>query len=242
MGAGHQVVGRTRWCNWPPAALAVPSVGDGFPPNVEAVIARHPDLAIAYSTGLNEPALAQLRSLGVPVLALRTDRLEDIARAARALGRVTGRLRAGDSIATALERVVADGQRARDPTRSGPSVIILTWDAPPVAIGRGSYLHQIVELAGGRNLLGDIPQSSVPVSLEAIAARDPDVLLTSGTIGATIIRRPEWQVVRAVREGRLLTLDDPALARPSLRAPAGIAPLRARLLRLTSSSSSEILR
>jgi iron complex transport system substrate-binding protein len=238
IGAADRVVGRTRWCDWPPAALRIASVGEGFPPNVEAVLARQPDLAVAYATGLNEPAFAQLRGLGVPVLALRTDRLEDLARAARVLGRVTGQIRAGDSLATALENVLADSAALQGRGSPGPTVVILAWDAPPVAIGGGSYLHQIVELAGGRNLFGDVRQASVPVSLEVIAARDPDV----GDMAASLLNQPEWQAVRAVREGHVLLLDDPALARPSLRALAGIAPLRARLSRMVSSSSLEIVR
>ena len=242
IGAGGRLVGRTRWCDWPPAALKVPSVGEGFPPNVEAVIARHPDLAIAYSTAMNEPALAQLRNLGVPVLALRTDRLEDLARAARLLGQVTGQTQAGDSVAAAVEKAVADGELLSKSNRRVPTVVILAWDSPPIAIGRSSYLHQIVQMAGGRNLFGDLPQSSVPVSLEAIAARNPEVILATGDVRAALIRRPEWQAVPTVREGRVLALDDPALARPGLRALTGIAPLRARLARLVTSSSLEIVR
>jgi ABC-type Fe3+-hydroxamate transport system substrate-binding protein len=191
---------------------------------------------------MNEPALAQLRNLGVPVLALRTDRLEDLARAARLLGQVTGETQAGDSVAAAVERAIADGEVLARSARRGPTVVILVWDSPPIAIGRSSYLHQIVQLAGGRNLFGDLPQSSVPVSLEAIAARNPEVILATGDVRAALIRRPEWQAVAAVREGRVLALDDPALARPGLRALTGIAPLRARLARLVTSSSLEIVR
>jgi ABC-type Fe3+-hydroxamate transport system substrate-binding protein len=61
-------------------------------------------------------------------------------------------------------------------------------------------------------------------------------------MAASLLNQPEWQAVRAVREGHVLLLDDPALARPSLRALAGIAPLRARLSRMVSSSSLEIVR
>lgn len=242
IGAGSKIIGRTRWCDWPPAALAIPSVGDGFPPNVEAVVARHPDLAVAYSTALNEPALAQLRNLGVPVLALRTDRLEDFARAARILGRLTGRSRSGDSLATSIETAVRERRLVPERGPRAPTVVILTWDTPPIVIGHGSYLHQVVELAGGRNLFGDIGRSSFPVSLEAIAERNPDLLLVTGRLRAAILQRPEWRAVRAVRDGRVLDLDDPALARPGLRALDAVAPLRARLSQFRSSSSWEIVR
>src|SRR5207247_7697342 len=51
IGAGDRVVGRTQWCDYPPAALAVPSVGEALPPNVEAVAARRPDLVVLYNAG-----------------------------------------------------------------------------------------------------------------------------------------------------------------------------------------------
>src|SRR5919198_322825 len=96
LGAGDRVVGRTRWCDYPPAARDVPSVGDGLNPNVEAVAARHPDLVVLYRSPLDETAAASLGRLGIAAALVQQDRLEDVARAARLLGRLTGRDRAGD--------------------------------------------------------------------------------------------------------------------------------------------------
>src|SRR2546430_16017433 len=59
IGAGDRLVGRTTWCDYPPAAVRVPSVGDGMPPNVEAVAARHPDLVVLYRSGPNVTAAQQ---------------------------------------------------------------------------------------------------------------------------------------------------------------------------------------
>ena len=72
IGAGDRVVGRTRWCDWPPAALRIASVGEGFPPNVEAVLARRPDLAVAYATGLNEAQTTAFLNLAGSVLSGNT--------------------------------------------------------------------------------------------------------------------------------------------------------------------------
>src|SRR3989454_6235721 len=65
IGAGDRLVGRTTWCDYPPQALAVPSVGDGMPPSVEAVAARHPDLVVLYRSGPNVAAAEQLERLGI---------------------------------------------------------------------------------------------------------------------------------------------------------------------------------
>jgi iron complex transport system substrate-binding protein len=228
IGAGARVVGRTKWCDFPAAARPVPSVGDGFPPNVEAVLRRRPDLVVIYRGALNDGAVRRLRELGVPVLALRTDRLEDLARAARMLGAVTGARRAGDSLAAALDSTLASARAAASGAATIPVVILASSD-PAIAIGAGSYLHEVVELAGGRNLFADLPAASGPVSLEAVTVRDPDLIVAVGSAARPGLGRPEWQAVRAVREGRVLLLSEPALARPTPRAPAAIAALRDRL-------------
>ena len=89
-----------------------------------------------------------------------------------------------------------------------------------MAIGAGSFQSEILSLAGGRNLFDDVTAPSATVSIEAIAARDPDLILVSDTGVPGIVNRPEWQVVRAVRERRFVHLSNPAFGRPSPRAPA----------------------
>src|SRR5689334_1669636 len=76
IGAGDQVVGRTQWCDYPPAALHVPSVGEGLPPNIEAVAARQPDLVVLYNAGPNVTAAKQLDRLGIGTALIDLNRLE----------------------------------------------------------------------------------------------------------------------------------------------------------------------
>src|SRR5438045_9383085 len=76
IGAGDRLVGRTAWCDYPPAALAVPSVGDGIPPNVEAVAARRPDLVVLYPPGPHVTAADQPARLGVRPALLAVTRRE----------------------------------------------------------------------------------------------------------------------------------------------------------------------
>src|SRR3989442_576853 len=96
LGAGEQVVGRTTWCKYPPAALAVPVVGDGLNPNLEAVAARRPDLVVLYRSPLNETAAAQLARIALPAVLGKQDRLEEVAQAARLVRTPTGHAAAGD--------------------------------------------------------------------------------------------------------------------------------------------------
>src|SRR5881392_4467031 len=107
IGAGDRLVGRTTWCDYPPAALAVPSVGDAMPPSVEAVAARRPDLVVLYRSGPNVTAAEQLERLGVRTVLFDLNRLEELAPAARRLGVLTGRRAAADSLARAMDSLAA---------------------------------------------------------------------------------------------------------------------------------------
>src|SRR5882762_3833828 len=83
IGAGDRLVGRTTWCDYPPEALAVLSVGDGMPPSVEAVAARRPDLVVLYRSGPNVTAAEQLERLGIRTVLFDLNLLEQLGPAAR---------------------------------------------------------------------------------------------------------------------------------------------------------------
>lgn len=233
LGAGPQVVGRTTWCRYPAAALAVPAVGDGLSPNLEAVAARQPDLVVLYRSPLNETAAAQFARIGIPAVVVRQDRLEDVARAARLLGALTGHSAGGDSIAAAIAAALTDTTHPEAPSRRPVRVAFVVWDNPPIVIGAGSYLDQLTALAGGVNVFHDLGAASATVSLETLAARDPDVIAllddSTSSPAPAYMGRPEWRVVRAVRERRVLHLPADLFGRPSPRTPEAIAELRRRL-------------
>src|SRR5881396_2406066 len=232
LGAGDWVVGRTTWCDYPPAARAVPSVGDGLNPNLEAVAARRPDLVILYRSALNETAAQQLARLGIAAAVVRQDRLEDLARAAGLVATLTGRGAAGASLARGIDSLL-HAPAPPAPAAARRRVAFVVWDNPPMVIGGGSYLDELATLAGTENMFHDIPAASATVSLETIAARDPDVIAVLADSGAPAVpawaARREWQVVRAVRERRFAVLGGSLFARPSPRAPQAVAALRRAL-------------
>jgi iron complex transport system substrate-binding protein len=226
IGAGDRLVGRTTWCDYPPEALAVPSVGDGMPPSVEAVAARRPDLVVLYHSGPNVTAAEQLERLGVRTVLFDLNLLEQLGPVVRRLGTLTGRPAAADSLAR-----VMDSLAAQPPTPSAQSLVFIVWDNPPIVIGAGSYLDRLAALAGARNVFHDIGSPSAQVSIETIAARDPDfvALLSDSAVPPRYAARPEWRVVRAVRTARFLLLPGQLFGRPGPRAAEAIRELRRRL-------------
>jgi ABC-type Fe3+-hydroxamate transport system substrate-binding protein len=229
IGAGPLVVGRTQYCDFPPAAQAVPNLGDGIKPSVEAVVAQRPDLVVLYNSGQNAAVAGRLRDLGIPSLRINTDALSSVPRVARMLGVLTGHHPEADSLVAVFDTALAHATRNTSAGR--PRVLLLVWEQPPMTIGRGSFLSELIERAGGDNLFHDVTASSGVVSIEAVAARNPDLIFTTAEGPAAFATRPEWQVVPAVRERRFLRVTGSEFNRPSPRAPAAIRQLSAQLSR-----------
>ena len=229
VGAGPAVVGRTRWASDPPEALAVPSVGDGLNPNVEAVAARQPDLVILYDSPANAGPAAQLRQLGIETVAFRMDRLDDVAKGARLFGALIGVSDVAEEEAARFSTALDSARRVPRPA-DRPRVLILSWDQPPIVIGAGSFQSELLDLAGAENVFADLAGPSGQVTIEIIAERNPDlVLLTGGVSDPSWGSRPEWQVVPAVRQRRFVIVDGSEFSYPSFRALTAVQRLRQAL-------------
>jgi ABC-type Fe3+-hydroxamate transport system substrate-binding protein len=224
LGAGALLVGRTHWDLWPEAARAVPDLGDGLRPNLEAVLATRPDLVLLYAGAENRQAAHQLRAASVATLSLKVDRHADFVRAVELLGMMlhdTARAAAvRDSVTLALERV-----RLANRAGSHPSVVWPVDLNPIIVIGAGSFLSELVGVAGGRNAYGDMTAPSVPVALEDILRRDPDIIIADSSLARRIATDPAWRSLRAVREGRVRSADPVLMGRPSVRMAQAAAAL-----------------
>jgi iron complex transport system substrate-binding protein len=228
LGAGPRLVARTTWDVWPDAARAVPDVGPGLRPNIEAVLARHPDLVVLYASAENRVAAQQLRAAGVQVIALRINRLAEFARASRELGRAVGESASAATVIDTMQRTLAR-VRAATLHLDHPTVFWHVWDSPIYTIGTGSFLDELLTIAGGTNIYSDRSEPSPQVSLEDIVNRDPRIILAGVSGRTAITTSPLWQGVRAVREQRVFVVDTNLVGRPSVRAGEAAAAI-ARLL------------
>ena len=216
LGAGERLVGRSSWDEWPEAAKSVPAVGDAIRPNVEAILAARPTLVVLYASADNRPAARALRAAGVQTLAVRVDSIAEFRRVTRLLGLAAGRADAGAAVVDSVDATLA---RVRRLTISVPKPTVLwrAWEAPLMVIGVGSYITELLEIAGARNVFADDPRPSPQVSFEEVVRRDPDRMLTTSAVAADELRRdPRWRALRAVREG-LVVIDGDLVARPSVR-------------------------
>jgi iron complex transport system substrate-binding protein len=215
-GVGSRLVGRSQFDLWPDAARLVPDLGNGLQPNVEVVLGAHPDLVILYASQDNRPAAARFRAAGVSTLSLRTDHIADFRRTVQLLGAIlrdSARARlVSDSVFRTLDRVRAATEKLPRPT-----VFWHIWDAPLITIGAGSFMTELVDISGGRNVYADITGPSATISLEDVSRRDPDFILAGPQGVQKIEEDRRWQIVRAVREGKVLKVDTVLVGRPGVR-------------------------
>lgn len=228
IGAGARLVGRTSYDRLPAQVLSVPDLGPGLRPNVEAVLAAQPDLVLLYASNDNRDAARRLRAAGIRTASYKVDRIADFARVTTILGTLTGDSAAAratvDSVGATLARTLV-----RTAPLPHPTTFWILWESPLLGVGGGSWLNEMLKVAGARNVYDSLAAPSPAVSFEDLVERDPDVVLASPETRAKILADPRWRALRAVRTGRVLVFDTTIVNGPSARVGSSAEAL-ARLL------------
>jgi len=214
IGAGSAVVGADDLSNRPPAALRVPRIGSMRTINSEAIAALDPDLVVGIA--YQAPSLRDLSRLGVRTQTLAVDTLADDFAAIAALGRATGHVpNATRLLATIRRRLEAVRQATRALRAPRVLAVVGMGFAPIYTAGRGSYIDDLFAIANVRNVAGDMRSAYPAVSAETVEADDPDVLVVPR--GTVFPNEPPWSRLRAVRERRLVEIEEDDYLRPGPR-------------------------
>jgi iron complex transport system substrate-binding protein len=220
------LVGRSRYCDYPPEVLALPQVGGYVDPNLEAILALEPTLVTGARGPSGSGTVDALAARGVATFFPETESFAQIDAMITGLGARTGR----DEEARAL--VVRLGARADEIARavSGkprPRVLLVFGIEPIVAAGPRSFPDEMLTRAGAANAVTE-GQGYPTLGMETVLVLDPDVVLNAAieeSHGRERIAKetPGWQKLRAVREGRVVPLADEAVLRPGPRVGDGLA-------------------
>ncbi|MGH9685047.1 MAG: ABC transporter substrate-binding protein [Candidatus Acidiferrales bacterium] len=219
LGLEDRLAGDTDYCDTPEAAKSKPHVGSPLDPNLEAIVAMHPDIVLATTSINRRETVDALAKLGIAVYATdpRTVRgtLDSIARLADLLG-------AGPRGETLVARLQArlDALHARLEDRPLVHVLFVVWVDPLITIGQNTFIADALRWAGAESVILS-NQNWPTVSLEEVVRLQPDyIVLTRSHIhsdGAQIkelSRRPVWKELRAVQLGHVVVLGQ-EIARPS---------------------------
>ncbi len=232
IGAGERVVGVTSFCNYPPEAQAKPKVGGAFP-NLEVVLSLKPTLVLAPRDFIRPDMVAKLDQLKIPLFILETNNIEDVLRHIQTVGRMLGRSEQSDAVAGDLRRRVAD-VKTRTAGAARPRVFYVLNSDPLMTAGPGSFIHQLIELAGGTNVAADAPVAYPRLSLEEVIRQDPQVILfpvgdEEGIPNEEQQRWLRWPTLAAVKQNRFVRIPSVLLDRPGPRVVDGLEQLAREL-------------
>ncbi len=232
IGAGEQVVGVTSFCDYPSEARARPKVGGSFP-NLEVVLSLKPTLVIAPRDFIRPDMVGKLEQLKIALFILDANTLEDVLRHIQIIGRMLGRVEKADAVAADLRRRVTE-VKTRTADAARPRVFYVLNSDPLLTAGPGSFIHQLIELAGGANVAAGSPVSYPRLSLEEVIKQDPQVIVfpvgdEEGIPDQEQQRWLRWPTLSAVRQNRFVRVPSVLLDRPGPRIVEGLELLARQL-------------
>jgi ABC-type Fe3+-hydroxamate transport system substrate-binding protein len=210
LGAGADVIAVTDYTKYPAEARSKPSVGSILSPSMETILSLHPDLVLGSADMSSTETLQQLEQLGIPVFMVSTHGVNGIYQSIASLGLALNR---EDSASALITRLRGREAAVRRQVSGKPIISILMpvgYD-PIVTIGKHAFITELIEIAGGHSVTGDIDQEWPQVSLEAVLARAPEALLLIRGSGMSVERvreQPGWSSLPAVRNNRVYYVDD----------------------------------
>lgn len=237
IGAGDQVIGRDTLSDFPEEAQAATDIGSTFDAlNTELIVSLQPDLVLAAEINTPEQ-VKQLEDLGLTMYYLKNPTtLEEMYSNLELVAQLTGHREEAAALVESLKARVAAVDEKIAPLSSRFSVFYeldATDPAKPYTAGKGTFITQLIDRAGGYNIASDLdgyPQ----MSLEQVVAADPAfIILGDARYGVTpesIAQRPGWENLSAVKNGNVLPFNDDLVSRPGPRLVDALEEL-AKLLR-----------
>lgn len=187
VGAGDLIVGAVDYSDYPLAANDIPRVGGYSGLNLEAIMALRPDIVLAWPEGNNQRELERLKQLGFRLFASDPRDFAGIADNLERLGQLTGHDAQGKNAADAF-REKTQQLADRYQHQQTLTVFYQVWHTPLLTQNGSTFISKAIELCGGQNIFAELPMAAPQVSIEAVLAADPQVIVASG-MGES---RPEW--------------------------------------------------
>jgi iron complex transport system substrate-binding protein len=217
LGASDRLVARTRY-DRDSSVTHLPVVGGGLDPSLEAIITLSPDLVILWASDKRTDLRGRLQVAGIATMALSLEDTTDAYRAIEVLGQALGRETARDTLLQQLRMSLKETQ-ALARTRPRRRVFYVVYNDPPMTAGAGTFITQLLGVAGGENIFGQVETKWPTVALEEVVRRDPDIIvLPVGEMPARTIDRlrqePGWRDLRAVRSGCVAQINADIANRP----------------------------
>jgi len=221
---GDKVIAVSDYCNYPLEAQNKIKIGGFSTVNIEKVVDLKPDLVLA-ACGVQKAIVEELERLGLTVIALDAKSVKNVLENIRLVGKATGQLGIARKLISKLEqRIKAITDKTRDlPDSQRPKVFYEVQYNPLMTVGPGTFIHQLIHLAGGVNIASDSATKYSVYNLEILIERNPEVIIISlghGNIAASVEgvkNRKRWQIIDAVKNNRVYGINADIVTRAGPR-------------------------
>jgi cobalamin transport system substrate-binding protein len=219
LGAGPRVVGVDDFSDEPAEAATREHVG-GIKVNFEKVVALKPDLVL--SVKFSDGTIEKLQSTSLNVLVVDPQTISDVSKTAALLGRAVGA--DGEALARSIQQRV-DAVKAKTATATARPRVYHEIDASDPAkiftVGPGSYINDLIDIAGGVNVAARAPSAYPQLSAEEILRTDPEIIVLAADAYSSkpsdVVSRQGWSIIAAVKSNRIFTIDPNLINRPGPR-------------------------
>lgn len=218
-GAGHKLVGRVAFSDYPPQVTEIESVGTAAAISIERIIQLQPDLIIAWQSGTRPQDVERLSQLGFNVIFSEPRKLAEIPQEIRRFGTLFHTSAHAESQALRLENLI-DTLRQRYASSLPVRAFYQIWNNPLMTVNEQQFISQAMQLCGAHNIFADMPVLAGEVNMESVVDRDPQIILLGGEAAMQNQWREAWQKwhsLTAVKNQQIYTLNADFFHRPTAR-------------------------
>lgn len=228
LGFGDMMVGVSEYCNYPQEALSKEKVGDALAYNIEKILELTPDLVFVYGEGIPD-AVTQLEAAGITVVKYMPETMDEIFQTMMDIGKIMNEEAEAEALVNSMKErrdaVIAKVQG--QPLRK---VFYEVWHEPIMTAGPGSFIDELITLAGGENVAANADGAWPILSVEALIEGDPEVYIypiyyldsnnkteEEAMMRDSIAARPGFGEINAIVNDRIEMVEANILSRPGSR-------------------------
>ena len=222
LNLGDRIVGVTDFCNYPEEARAKPSVGWLISPNIEKIISLQPDIVFATAEGNRPDTVETLERMNIEVYVLNPHGIEDVLQEIMTIGNITGQNDIAKERVNSLTRRI-DAVKKNASVEIKMRALYLVSLEPVISVGPGSFIHDILTIAGGVNVLSGSPVRYPRVEMEEIILQDPEVIIAPPDLIDSIHGwKKRWGEISAIKHDRIYSINPDIISRPGPRIVDGL--------------------
>lgn len=234
LGLGEQIIGVSDYCDYPSEALTKEKMGSSWTINLERILEVEPDIVFIYAGGQPE-AVEQMKAVGIQVVDFTPNSIDAVFESIITTGELTNRVEEARQVVEELE---AEKELIVSAVKDLPKVPVFyqVWDEPLQTAGPGSFIHELIQLAGGENIAGDTDSEYPMYSVEALVEKNPEIYFmpphvsnfeemteeVAETYREGVRNRPGYDQIKAIKENRIELMEPNIASRPGVRIIRGL--------------------